>query len=865
MSDSAVGGLGVAGPDETTGPASGAWSASSSALRDVVHGLLASSPKDFQFPAADVEIVTSHLTCAMAELRAKGTDAFIANTDGVETIIAALTLVGARHVAVARACCAILCAVCGSPEGRDVVSCCVSAFSAAADSSGKLHAKQLNCTARSGLALSLLSHKDDAPLVEDALAALAALMVHPTSDEFNRFQAKLPGTVDQVHRTAFDRLHDHGGNAALAQQALCVILATTPSPDMRKQVASLGGAAVAALTLAKHVDKPAIARDAAVAMNRVMDVSGVAQPIGVNLVQLLGTALRRYTDDAQAGKDAFAAEIAGAIMNALSHMRGMPGVWDYLGKGIDVFRLVAGMRRHMADSDAASAACHLLASMADFPEGFAARCSRLDIAGAVPVLLDIMTAHDGDATVVIDACSAFWRLAKDAPTRLQLAERRPVALLLSLLRHYLHSAELVSILVGECLPAVAHEEAAHSLLMDDEAAADTLRLLLEAARLHKADVRVARSVLFAVDCLCKSYADTVATREAGAFVHALECAQSLGTDESVAFAACSALAKVSADVVSCKQLATRGAAAAMFELLKRHTKSSVRVANGACSVLYQLFQRADAPDRSTVAAAAPLLLTALRCHTSNAVFVFSAAHAVAASICAAPDAALAAAPVRTLKLALRQHAGDARTVAAVLKALDAAAQIPADEGMKAVAAAELLPDVIACLEWHGALLDPAYFCFRIIDALDKWRSTSGLGAGHFDRHTPALLAAIARSMRHHMAEDAANVMSCAAIVGLSHHAAYRPHFARGGVIPLLTGVLRRYASSVGGHGLLMERAALGAVAALANAATAPECVALMHTLSVRDVVAAVLVRLGDAGGDEAAEIRRRATQLQRAL
>lgn len=684
----------------------------------------------------------------------------------------------------------------------------------------------------------------------------------PLSPEKELLEAEFGASADTVFWIAMDRMFDHTATAAVAQQLLRLALATKPSAAKRDAIVAGGGGDIPGMTMSHHITNPTIVRDAAALMHRMLAAPGAARRLDGEAARCLATALRylfatdRDAPEAAAAGEPEAADVAFALMRTLTRLLegGSVALWGRLTEGINYVQLVTGMRKHMANVSAAAAACRLLAAIAEPRMGSPARVSQLGLAGAVPLVIDIMEAHEADAQVVAAAASAFARLAKDASLRPQMAEPRPVLLLWRLLQRHVHSVEVMAGVLGECVAAIMPEESSRAVLMDDGAAAGTLRCVVETARLHPASVPVTCSALVAVKWLCRSYDDYSAAHEAGAFTLAVDRARELGAEQTVAFASPSLISIGVLWPRACEQLQVYGAPAAMVDLVQRYSASSDTI-RPACQSLFRLFGMRDAPEavKPALAAAVPVLVAALREHKEDSDIAVSGCYILANAARAMPDVLLGAAPVPVLRDVMRQHLGQEHVVCGALDALMVAAETPSARGAGAVARAKLLPDVAAALEKHGRHSGVAQSAYRVIRALHGWQAAGGARADEFNLHVPAVLTAVARSTRHATLDSMTICVACLIMTELARVEAYRPHFAQGGVIPMLLGILRRYADGDD----TVEASIITASAVLCKVTSAPECAALLRSLSSvhAATIAAVQVRVAHADTEAKREIK----------
>lgn len=848
--DDSIGGVACldgAGASASIASASGEGIA---ALPGFMLKLLSSGPEAEAMSAADVAQVARHVQVALAELRVGGTAAFITIGGAVDAVILTLSVLGERDATIAHACCTVLRIVCDSAEGREVTSNDVTAV---VPSEGSSHRRA--------------RHGDDVGLLEGCLAALAGLMQHSASPAAERAEALLHASVDDVYTVAADQLHRHSDRAAVVRQALRVVVATSPSRGMRMRIAERGGGDVLAMVLAKHFADPFIARDAAFELQQLLYSLSMARRLDPDFARHLGVALRRYIDDEQAGTTAEAPRVASALMGTLAQVLDVidgPEVWAKLAAVIDDFHLVDAMRKHMAHPAAATAACELLGVAAyTKAEGAAVRVPHLALAGAAALVVDILEAHEADAVVVAAASKAFYSMCCDEASKVQLAEPQPVLLLLKLLRCHLHDAEAAMCLLGQALPSVAASESARSALMDDGAAGETLRLAMDAARIHKAESMVVCGALHAIKSLCRSYSDYTAAHAVGAFALALDLARERGEDAEIAGQCLAVLFVAVQHGPALQRLVSEGGPATIIGLLKRHSGEALIVMLG-CQALVRVFKLpALLPEPSVFAAAVPVLLAASSDFISIVQIVGFAALSLAAAADVVPDVILKAGGVPVLVHALQQHLSSGNVVCGAVTSLASIAGRCPVAGAAAAANAKALPLLISAMDAHGKHTFVALPCYRIVHAMHEHRNASGVCRAELDCNAAALLPAIARSMRHHTSNEATIDMACTTLYALSREASYRPHFARGGVIPLLLGVLRRYADS----GSVEEHAVFAAASTLHDVAASPECASLIRSLKGWDdtMASAVLFRLGAADTEAKKDIELAVLHLRLAL
>lgn len=761
----------------------------------------------------------------------------------------------ARHPGVASTGSKLLRLLCASAEGRAAVTV------------HNAEVGNVRGATFGGLLRVAALHGRDPAVVADALAALALLMDDESTLawEFLSEARQLAVIVDVLRR--------HADNAAVAEQALHIVACAQTTDDFHRQLVGEGMAALGATLLGKHVETAAIARDASELMRCYCPEDTVPGAKASELSDLLTAVLQRYDEQARekaavdggdaAGVAAAVAVIAAAMRALVRLAMNAPAVPAQLVGGAAAFQLVACMRRHMSDPIAAAPACELLLAIAQAGPSVMAP---LVLAGAVPLLLDVLERHEANERVVRFASAAFARFANDPATLLQLAEERPVLLLRNLLRRYLHSSDVLLPLLGGCFPAISREESGRAVLMDSGAAPETLRLLLEAARIHRGEPNISALAVGSAGLLCKAYGDYIAAHEAGVPAAALElmqCAELKG-DELFVSAACSLIGKVGLHEAVREQLLRDGAPAAVIAVMKRFGPASSASCNGIAA-LRRFFEQLDKLKPAQVAAALPLVVATMRSNIGNGDAVANASYCIGCAVPFSPDVVCKAGPVPLLHKALRLHMAELTPAHAILTALAGLATVPRADGAGAVAEAKLLTDVLAALEKHSAREDVAFAACGVITGVAAWPS----GAAEVGRSIDALLPAVARALRLHLADDdsSAPAAACSTLCVLSRTAAYRRHFARGAAIPSLLAVLRRFVERAGDAGFAwsFESTASMALSAVAGISSAAECVSLLRTLKAQDLVPAVLARLDVVSEGARADMAAAAAALTRSL
>lgn len=821
-------------------------------------------------PAYDTALadkVSSNLAAVLVRLHAGTVEALIRDEEVVHYVSNAV-LYYSRHAWIARTASEILRRVCGAQAGRNAV------FGKSDDG-------------RTATLLGLLAvatvHSGDAAIVAEALGALALLVADRTTMAWqNMSEARFLVLVA-------DLLQRHADKLPVTQQALRIMAAARPPDAVQGQLAKAGFTPLVTALLEKHMDVPSVAHDAAAVVGRLVSVAPLPRSKAADLTTLLMAAVHRYDDAGSAAECARAGVSGGAVigvaMRALSNLAlDAPVTRAQLAEGSRAFQLLECMRRHAGDAAAAGGACELLSALAQPASASSPAPSSLApivLADAVPLVMTIMEAHEADDEVLLGALAAFTTLGLDPATRLLLAQEAPVRLLLKLLRRRMHCRYVVFQIVIGCISAVAKEETGRAALMDGGAAPETLGLLLEAARTHndrRGDKSMAAMVMAAIASLCCSYDRYIAAHEAGvpaAALAVLQVAASSTGDELAASQACTVLSEVARYHAAREDLFAAGAPAAALKFIRRYSKPTFATLS-AWAVVRRFFE-----DRAALARqpplvdddALPLMLASLRelathaCGQTVKHVASCLIHALAARP-AVVRAALAAA-VPTLLRVLRAHAADVHAVARVMTLLASFAAVPSADGAGALAKAKGLPDVLAALAKHGADSEAAGAACSVIACLAAPRCPDGVA--ELGRAIEEVLPAVAHVLRHHIAAGSsgesdsgtvADAASCALLV-VSETPSNCPHFARGGVIPALLGLLKRYADGDPAAG--SRFAAANAAVALCRAASAESCLVLMRTLKTQDVLAAVLPRVADISDSVQADARAAATQLMRLL
>lgn len=789
-----------------------------------------------------------------------------------ETVLAALDE-HRSELSVARHCCKTLRDICMSNKGRDAVRACV------------LPTAGAPCLAINSISAAIVEHFTDVELLEHALEALSILVLDSPA------VAGQYASIEASQSIAMRLLQRHPENPAIVKPALSVLWSCTAfAPvSMHRHAAAHDGAALALQALAKHMDMPSLASKAASLLYMLMMSPDTAATLSRNAETLpvLMAALRHYTDDARAAADSAAHTVVGSALSCMARLAAESvASADELVAGGNAFYLVAGMRKHMANQWASEQACRLLAALPETPssapEESSSRCSRLVTAGAVTVLLDMMSLHEGGASAAMEACSAFAAFADDAPTLLQLAEERPVLLLRSLLRRYQRDAKVMAPL-AYCIAAVGRSDscATRALLMgggghgggaagpaSGAGAVDTLRLLVEASRIHRGNGDVVITAARALGMLLKTYDDYLAAHKAGAGAVALTLLRELPDCAPAAMEACNLIALLASCAEARHQLSLDGAPAAVVQVIKRHP-TDFWVASTGCTAL-RVFVNLPAygpvstvPDEATLAAIVKIAsetlerftsapLTTAIDHGKCADVVAQAAACIAGVGKAKANIAVCLGSVPLLARALRLHANDAAAASSTVEAIAVFAQSPTKKGVGAVAAAKLLPDLLAALEKHSTNSMVSITAHSTITALESCPGAAAAVAAS----VPAILKAAARTLRDEMAAAPGaglpeNVMAVSAAIGtlvaISIDRSRVPTLARvPDVVAALLSFLHRFcadARALDAESMPLSAARATAIILSDAAVTCPECRALLRSLRAQELTPLVLATL----------------------
>lgn len=236
-------------------------------------------------------------------------------------------------------------------------------------------------------------------------------------------------------------------------------------------------------------------------------------------------------------------------------------------RGGQAFLLIACTRKYMASPEVACRAGLLLAKLAGC--GVHECVTALVIAGAVPLVTEVMELHGSDSDAVCAVLFAFRHLAADAATALTLAEERPVRLLCDLLRRHIRN-EVVQPCVTAAIAVISAIEGARAVLLAPEAA--VFGLLLEAARTPRdRNAHAAGLALRAVAALVYSHEDFVAARKAGVGAAALAVLRDRPGDVPTIREACALLANVLAFMPAMDQFFDADGPGEALAVLERHT------------------------------------------------------------------------------------------------------------------------------------------------------------------------------------------------------------------------------------------------------------------------------------------------------
>lgn len=816
------------------------------------------------FDPAEAERISAMLDATLPRVHESEIHALIEDETAVATVCLAL-FAFARHPHIARVGSAILRSVCRSEAGR----------AAACASSETTEDVTVRGATVEGLLHAAILHPKDEDTVVDALGALVLLVNDHTTQTKQIFSEPrcLVIIADLLWRHASDDRPD------AAKSALHIIATCSHPKTFIAQLADRGFVELAQSLLSKHMNVPSIAQQTALILSHVFPVAPPPPSKAAELAALLMAAVRLYdrADDAAFDEsDTAPSAVVASTVHAIGWLtRLVPSAGEYLMEGANAFQLVGCLRRHMANLISAAAACSLLTGLAKAKSQ--AFVTRLVLAGAVPLLLSSLEAHEATPQLVFLGCEAFWYFAHDAATRLELAQEEPVRLLLRLLRRHIGDSKLAHLL-AECLRLIAKEETGCTLLFDGDAAPETIALLLEVARAHK-DATGARSPVAAafavISVACTSYDRIAAAHKAGvgaAALSALRATVSRPDDEAAAVSLCEILGNISCYHEGRADLFKAGAPALVLQALKRYS-TSADLPSAAWGMLRQIAVDPGELGRhpKLLDEALPLLLDALEHNWDCPITVAGASSFFCWMLdFGRPSACNAAARSAPLLLrALRAHPGDDTVALVVLGALSrVAAASPA--GARAVLACKALADAVAALSKHGGS-DPviASCAARLLDEL-AGKGCSG-GAAELSRPgmIEAVLPAAARALRHRITDDfSSNCVrhSVGVLCKLADVPSNRPHYARVGVIPGLLGLLKRYGE--GGEGetadVLAHAASLAAVT-LYRAAPSEACLALMRTLKAQDVLVAVLARVDDSKGRAEVQVRDAITRLLPAL
>lgn len=816
---------------------------------------------------AEAEKVSALLNAMLPRLQDSKIHALIADEKAIATVSFALRTF-ARHPHVARLGSVILRSVCGSEEGRAV---------ACAHGVGRLDVRAATFM---GLLHAAVVHRDSEETVASALEALACLV------EDSATEALLFVSEPRCLTIIADLLWRHAGSdrPEAARHALHILANCDALIAFYKQLAGAGFIELAISLLGKHMDVLSIVHDTAAVLHQVFAVAPPPASKAAELVALLMSVVRRYdhADGAIAGADAPVA-VPTSVMVVQSALRAMarlalavPVAGEHLVAGSGAFQLVGCMRRHMGSAAVAVDSCELIYSLAvDSPPC----ASALILAGAVPLLVTMLEAHEVDERVVATGGRAFSAFARDAASRWQVADEAHVRLLLRLLRRHIGNADAVYGLVAASLAAVVREESGRAACMDGGAAPETLRLLLEVVRIHKGSFAEGRSLVgstFGVlATLCRGHSDIVAAHAAGVAAAALAALQDVASgceDERAVILICAMLTGVTRYHVTRSEMFAAGAPAVLLAVLKRCGGSDM-VARGVCGAFREFAEdkKQMAGYRALMSDAAPLLLAAVSDHMVHAGIVANAVTCVARMQSAGPPsvAAAAIAAVPVLLLAVRTHPEDEHVASSAWPLLYSLAIGPSPAGARALTEAKAVPDAVAALQKHGDAPVIAAAACGVLVGVSADRCPGGVA--QLTSVIEAVLPAAARALRHRVTDDAGKqcVMNASGVLcKLASDPSNLSHFARGIAIPALLGLLKRYADSGEGEtadtDALVDYASVAAMA-LSLVTLSDACAALMRTLKAQEVAAAVVARMDKAKDKPMLNLRAAAANILSAL